>query len=266
MNITEKYGKPLLFVAAITLSSTAAYCSTWSFITDIIGKLDANPAAIKTLDAPNVKAQNSASSYTAVLEPTADSKFAAVARSVGIDDVTKASNEQISQVSQVAFAYKYVDDIVANLGGAGNLVGRVAKPLASASNANDITRLVVGAGINYQGLNNYLRAYNARFASPRLAHRRLNIQDVWQATYAKVLDDVEIARDANKSLMTDAEIQSFRSRLADNFDQQAGGTFIKKAVDEDFFTGSRLCRSGCSGSSKTLDDVFDELIGACRAN
>ena len=86
MNITEKYGKPLLSLAAITLSSTAAYCSTWSFITDIIGKLDANPAAIKTLDAPNVKAQKSLV-HTAVLEPTADSKFAAVARPVGIDDV-----------------------------------------------------------------------------------------------------------------------------------------------------------------------------------
>ena len=234
-------------------------------------KLDVNPAAIKQLDIPNPRSASTAATYRRALDPNSG-LFKNIAKSVGYTgELTKG---QIDEVTQVAFAYRYVDGITNAIGGQKALLTSLAEKVSKATNKQDIYKIVAGnLQIKYSSIQDYVYTYNRGF-SDALSYKKLKANEVWQSTYAKLVDDVETARAADPSLMSKAELEDFRTKLADDFDEQArlsGDNSIRKALDDGtFFTDNRLCKScdNVKGASKTLldDEVFDDLIGACKAN
>jgi elongation factor G len=120
--------------------STNAYCGKWDFIT-LIGKLDVNPTAVRQLDIPNPSSSGSAALYRNTLDPSS-TKFKNIATSVGYTgDLTK---NQIDEVSQVAFAYRYADGITATAGSNKALLSNFAKKIVEAGNKTDIEKIISG--------------------------------------------------------------------------------------------------------------------------
>ena len=233
MNINANFIKSLVVTAALALMSTNAYCGKWDFIT-LIGKLDVNPAAIKQIEVPNVRSASSAMTYRKVLDPNSSS-FKSIASSVGYTgSLTKG---QIDEVTQVAFAYRYADGITNAIGGQKALLSSFAEKVSKASSKQDIHKIVSGnLQIKYSSIQDYVYTYNQGF-SDTLAFKKLKTNEVWQSTYAKLVDDVEAARAADPSLMSKAELEDFRTKLADDFDEQArlsGDNSIRKAISKSY--------------------------------
>ena len=185
MNINANFIKSLVVTASLALMSTNAYCRKMGFY-NLIAKLDVNPAAIKQLDIPNPRSASTAATYRRALDPNSG-LFKNIAKSVGYTgELTKG---QIDEVTQVAFAYRYVDGITNAIGGQA-LLTSLAEKVSKATNKQDIYKIVSGnLQIKYSSIQDYVYTYNRDCDA--LSYKKLKANEVWQSTYAKLVDDVE---------------------------------------------------------------------------